>query len=429
MRTFYTLWVGQTVSSLGSRVSVFALGLWIFTLTGRVTDLALVGVSFGLSKVLFNLIAGALVDRVSRKLLLWLTDSLDALVTICYLLLWLNGNLQPWHIYSGAVFRGMLDIVQSLAYEALVSTSVPKEHYVRASAMQGLTWYSGNLVGPGLGALFYYWLGLGGVFMIDLATFAIGIATVLGTKIPEPLRALSVAKGALESGDSLAQRLYRRLKQVLFDMGAGFRVAMSSKALASLFWLRVVFLGFDGAANALTTPMILARTSNNGAILAAVGIASGIGGIAASLLISFWGGPKRRRLDGMLLSMVGAGLGKLLSASSQSAPGWIVGQGFASANFPLMVGTMKAIWLTRIEQNLVGRVAAARGIMGEGAFYLCTALAAPLADNLFEPRFAASSGPGAGIALLYMLAAAGMALCGVVGWFLPGLQEVETPNK
>jgi hypothetical protein len=194
---------------------------------------------------------------------------------------------------------------------------------------------------------------------------------------------------------------------------------------------------WDGVPNSIQQAMILTRTNSNAAILAAVSVASGIGGVTSALLITLSGGPKRQRVRGTLLGIAAAGFAKLGIGLSRSAPGWTLSQGIASSTFPLTTGSEQAIWLEKVDPALQGRVFATRQVMSQGAFYLSFALAAPLGDYVFEPALAhggwlvpavgwlMGSGPGVGLSFEIVLASCAMAATGLIGFFIPSLRHVE----
>src|SRR5688572_17173198 len=74
MRSFLIFWFGQFVSLLGTNMSRFALTIWAWELTGQATALALVAVFSFAPAVLVSPIAGAMVDRLPRKLMMMLSD-------------------------------------------------------------------------------------------------------------------------------------------------------------------------------------------------------------------------------------------------------------------------------------------------------------------------------------------------------------------
>src|ERR1044071_3740712 len=102
MPAFLTMWAGQTVSLLGSSLTSFALGVWVYQRTGSVTKFALIAFFASLPGLLVSPIAGALVDRWDRRRTLILSDSLAAVTSVILLvLLWDESRdlLEVWHIY------------------------------------------------------------------------------------------------------------------------------------------------------------------------------------------------------------------------------------------------------------------------------------------------------------------------------------------
>jgi MFS family permease len=435
MRTYGIVWLGQTISALGSRMSGFAVALWLFAQTHQATTLALVGLAYGIPTVLVNLFAGALVDRLDRKLLIWLSEAVGGGVAIAYLALLLAGHLQPWQIYTSSAIRGAFGILQSLAFSASVAVMVPKSQYVRTSAMDRFTNYAGNIIGPALGAAAYYAIGFQGVLLIDIATFGVSIATVLANRIPRPEPVASVELGA--PAETLAGRIARQLARWWASVSFGFRYTLGRPGLLALM-LAMAALNFcDGVPNAIQQAMVLTRTGNNAGILAAVGVSAGIGGVSSALILTIWGGPRRNRARITLLGITAAGLAKLGIGLSRAAPGWCLCQGTASSTFPLTTGAEQAIWLEKVDPALQGRVFATRMAVSQLAFYLSFAFAAPLGDYVFEPALARhgwlvpvvgwlmGSGPGVGYSFEIVLAAVAMAAGGAIGFLIPSLLHVE----
>ena len=118
----------------------FALMIWAYDLTGQATPLALLGAfTFG-ATILFSPVAGALVDRWNRKLVLLISDATAGLATLVVLGLYLAGVLQIWHLYVIGFLAGTFQAFQYPAYAAAITMMVPKEHYARASGLPELAW-------------------------------------------------------------------------------------------------------------------------------------------------------------------------------------------------------------------------------------------------------------------------------------------------
>ena len=99
MRAFFVMWIGQFVSLLGSAMTSFAIPIWVFGQTERVQELALVGLAFMLPLILMSPVAGTIVDRNNRKMMMIVSDLASGLTTIAVLALVLTDSLQIWHLY------------------------------------------------------------------------------------------------------------------------------------------------------------------------------------------------------------------------------------------------------------------------------------------------------------------------------------------
>ena len=106
MRGFTIIWLGQFTSMLGSSMTNFALTIWAWEETGTATALALTGLAFVLPNILVYPVAGALVDRWNRKLVMMLSDLAAGIGTIAILLLYTSDSLQIWHLYIIFTFMG-----------------------------------------------------------------------------------------------------------------------------------------------------------------------------------------------------------------------------------------------------------------------------------------------------------------------------------
>jgi MFS transporter, DHA3 family, macrolide efflux protein len=421
VRTFIIIWLGQMVSAIGSRMTVFALTLWAWKLTGSATTLALVSFFFLAPTIAIAPFAGVIVDRSNRKALIMLGDTVAGLSTLAILLLHLGGNLQIWHLYLIVAINGLFNQIQVLAYEVSIPMLVSKQHYTRAVSMGSLLGYGPEIVGPALAGVLYYVMGFTGILLIDLISFAIAIGTVWFVHIPQP---------------PMSEMGRQSRVGILHELGFGFRYIFARKSLLALLLLVSLFLFAHDIGDSLYSAMILARTGSNAQVLASLEAAAGVGGVTGGLLLSTWGGQKRRT-HGLLLGMVGAGLSKIVFGLSQTPLIWIPAQFCSSLNFPLMYSCDRAIWMTKVEPDLQGKVFATHTMLSRFTPAIGRLLAGPLADYVFEPAMKPNgalapifsgmfgSNPGAGMALLYVICALCMLLVGIGGYAFPALCNVE----
>ena len=163
MRGFTVVWVGQFVSMLGTFMSQFALTIWAWQTTGEATVLALTGLSFILPNILLYPVAGALVDRWNRKLVMMLSDLAAAVSTAVVLTLLLAGRLEIWHLYATGAFAGLFQAFQFPAYSAAISTMLHKDQYGRASGMLSLAQNTSGILGPVAAGILLTLVGISGL--------------------------------------------------------------------------------------------------------------------------------------------------------------------------------------------------------------------------------------------------------------------------
>ena len=120
MQAFTLVWFGQVVSLVGSAMTWFAFTIWAWQKTGQATALSTISFFAFLPTVLFTPLAGALVDRWNRKLVMMLSDFATALGTLTVLLLYSSGALQVWHLYLVSILAGFFTAFQYPAYNASV---------------------------------------------------------------------------------------------------------------------------------------------------------------------------------------------------------------------------------------------------------------------------------------------------------------------
>jgi MFS transporter, DHA3 family, macrolide efflux protein len=424
VRTFTILWLGQMVSAIGSSMTYFALTLWIWQRTESVSAIALITFCFQLPQIAVVLFSGILVDRVPRKLLLLLSDTVAAVGTLSVGILSAAQSLQPWHLYVIAAILGCFENIQSLTYATTVPLIVPKEHHTRAISMGSVVRSGSAILAPAFAGILYSSMGLLGITLIDLSTFIVAIATLLIIRIPK-LRVES------ESVNQAAN-----IKQTWQTITFGFRYIATQPALLTMIVTMSLFAFLNQIGETLYQPMILARTGGDTQVLGTVVAASGIGGVVGAVILSLWSGFNRRVL-GMLVGFIGTGISAFFMGVGQLPLIWIVAQCVASLFDPLVFSSYTAVWYAKVVPELQGRVFAADHLVGLVIESSANLVAGVLADQVFEPAVRSSqgvatvaksivgAGPGSGISLLYTIHAIGLLGLGVGGYAVRKLRDAE----
>ncbi len=423
MSGFLLIWAGQFLSYIGTGMTRFATIVWAYEITGQATALAMVGFFSFVPLIIMTPIAGALVDRWNRKLVTALADVGAGASTIVLLLLYLAGSLQVWHLMLAGALAGIFEAFQFPAFSASMSLMLKKEDYGRANGLLALAESASGIIAPLLAGVLLPFIGLAGVMTVDIVTFSLAVLAVVLVYIPQPPRS---AAGHEAGGSLLREAAY------------GF---LHIWRRASLLGLQLLFFFsnfFASLAMILLPAYILARTGNNSSQLGTVQAAFGVGGVAGGLLMSTWGGPKRR-VHGVLLGFIGSALlGQILLGMGTSLPMWLAGGFFAMLFIPILNGSNQAIWQAKVAPDVQGRVFSARRLIAQVSAPLAMVLGGLLADNVFEPMMRdpagglavaaarlVGSGPGAGMGLLFVITGVLGGLVGVAGYLVPVIRNAE----
>lgn len=366
MRGFTILWFGQIVSLLGSAMTWFAFTIWAWEKTGKASALATISFFAFLPTVLLTPVAGAFVDRWNRKLVMLLSDFAAALGTLIVLLIYTFGNLQIWHIYLVSILAGFFTAFQYPAYAAAVTMMLSKEDYPRATGMLGSARALSGILAPIFAAALLGPIGLSGIMLIDLATFLFAFATLILIHMPQPTQ----TETGLQSKGALWQ-----------EVSFGFRYI---KERHSLGWLTVLFMlsgVFLAIGATLMAPLVLSRTGNSESALAAVQSTGAVGGVAGGVILTVWGGTKRR-IHNVLTGGVGACLlGIVWLGLSGAVLFWAIGSFFFAFFEPFVEGGNLAIWQTKVEADIQGRVFSARQLLVQIPYLLGVLSAGYLAET------------------------------------------------
>ena len=420
-RIFGVVWIGQLVSNLGSAMTSFGLGIWVYQETGSATRLALIVLAARLPMLLVSPFAGALVDRWDRRWAMILADTGAAVGTLAIVLLLATGNLETWHLYLALSFSGAFAAFQFPAYGAATTLLVGKEHYARASGLLQLAGSIGRVAAPTVAAGVVVWFGLTPLFVFDFVTFLVAVGTLLLVRFPaaEP-----------------SERKGRGVRGLLLEAKEGLDFVLERRALFILMMSFVVVnfaFAFQGV---LLIPLLLNLTTEQMAgFIVSIG-AAGI--VAGSLGVSVWGGPKDR-IAGVYLPILAMGVGLILIGLRPGVGLVIAGILLLHLTHPVAGASSQSIWQSKVPPNLQGRVFAIRQVSAISAAPIAFLLAGTLADNVFEPAMAEAggvvgtvfgSGPGRGIGVMFVLAGVFVLLTVLVAWNHSRIRnlEMEVPD-
>jgi len=419
MVVFTAVWAGQLVSTLGSKLTSFALSVWIYEETGSPTQFTLAMLASALPYVALSPVAGVVADRWDRRRVMMLSDTGAAVGTAFVLGMLLTGNLQIWHVYLSAALNSAFSAFQWPAYSAATSLLVPKEHLGRAGGMSQIGEAISQLAGPAIAGTLFVTHGLQLVVLIDVATYLVALGTLLAVRFPKP--------GASEVGEATKGSFWK-------DAAFGWTYIRQRSGLMGLLVTFAIVNFFVNITYALYAPLILEITTPD--VLGYVESVGGLGMLAGTLLMSVWGGPKRR-IWGIYLSEMVLGLTTLLFGLRLTIPLIVTNNLFFYAAMPISTGCSQALWQTKVAHDIQGRVFAIRRMIAYSIIPLAYGLAGPLAERVFEPAMMdggvlaplfgplIGTGPGHGIALIFLICGALYVLAIQGVWLNPRIRRVE----
>lgn len=418
---FTIVWAGQIVSVLATFMTNFAITLWVYEKTEKATALALAQVFFITPFLLISPVAGVMVDRHNRKLMMMLSDLGAGLATVGLLVLQALGLLDIWHLYVANAIIGTFQAFQWPAYSAAITVMVPKEQYGRANGMMALVEAGPGVIAPLLAGAVWGFIGLTGIMLIDVVTFVLAIAALLVVAVPQPPVTEAGRRG---QGNILKEAWY------------GFQYIFERP---SLLGLQIVFLLGNlcsGLAMTLLAPMVLARTGQNAQIFSWVQSAGAIGGVVGGVLMSVWGGFKRR-VHGVLLGWLWLGVFNMLLGLGPHWLFWLTALFLAEAATPLVNSSNQAIWQAKVAPDVQGRVFSARRLIAWITNPLTPLIAGPLADFVLEPAMRpggaltpifgriVGTGPGTGMTLLIIFSGSLIILLALGSYLFRAVRDVE----
>jgi len=397
---FFTIWTGQAFSLLGSSLVQFALVWWLTQETHSATVLATATLMALLPGAFVSPIAGALVDRWNRRRVMIAADAIAALAIVALALLFYLDVARPWHIYVMMFIRSAAGQFHWPAMKASTSLMVPDEHLSRVEGLnQALSGFMGILAPP-LGALLIGVLPLQWVLAIDVVTAALAIASLGFIAVPQPRQAAPA-----DVKFSLWADLREGWRYVVGWPGL---LAIGAVAMALNFLLNPAFS---------LTPLLVMEHFQGGAFhLSGLESAMGVGMIAGGLILSMWGGFRKRVLTS-LAGLIGMGVGIIFIGLAPASAYWLaVGAMFwAGVMNPITNGPLFAIVQAKVAPEMQGRVFTFMQSASTFVSPLGMVVAGPVADWL-------------GVRVWYVAGGALCVLMGVAALLIPAVMRLEDDN-
>ena len=369
-RPFFIIWSGQTLSLVGSALVQFALIWWLTEEAGSATALATASLVGLLPQVILGPVIGTLIDRWRRRWTMAIADGAIALCTALLAALFWWGTIEPWHIYVLLFLRALGTAFHDPAMTASTSLMVPQEHLTRVAGLNQIRGSVTQMGGPVLGALLVTLFPIQGVLAIDILTALLAVVPLLFIDVPQSPVAESQATAPGRGWSSVIQ-----------ETRQGFHYLWSWRGLFILT-VSVSLIPFFGMPAVSLVPLLIKDHFVGGpAAWGWYSVLEHIGVLAAGLLLSAWGG-FRRRFVMLMASAILFGLGAIVQGlTPASSYGLFLAAtllaGFAAAIF---FASVRALMQSVIPPEIQGRVFSLQNSLLWSAGPLGLAIIGPLAD-------------------------------------------------
>ena len=186
-RDFVHLWTAETISQLGSQVSLLALPFVAITLLHATTFEvgALTAVEFA-PFLLFGLPAGAIVDRLRRRPVLVFCDLGRAVALATVPIAYAFDVLSYPQLLAVVFTTGSLTVFFDVAYQSILPALVERDQLADGNAKLEISRSAAQLAGPGVGGVLVQWIGAATAVVADAVSFVLSAVFIFGIRAPEP---------------------------------------------------------------------------------------------------------------------------------------------------------------------------------------------------------------------------------------------------
>jgi MFS family permease len=276
-RDYRVFFAGQAVALVGAWMQQVAQAWLVLSLTNSPLRLGLVGSLTFTPILLFAIVGGAVADRLPKRRLLVLTQSLLACQTLTLAVLIWTGHVAYWHVCVLAVVWGVANTLDLPARQSFVVELVGRADVGNAVALNSAAFNLARIIGPAVGGLLLARAGVAPAYFINGAAFVVVIGTLLlvrarGTPLPR-------------GGTSI-------LEEIRAGLGYARRTPRIMLVLALLFVISITVFNFSIYVPLFARNVLRRGPEGFGLLMASVGV----GAIGGALTLGALRAPSLRLL-------------------------------------------------------------------------------------------------------------------------------------
>jgi amino acid adenylation domain-containing protein len=413
---FLTIAASQLVSVVGSALTEFAVPLWIYITTGSIAKFALMAVVGLVPGLLTAPLAGAIIDRTSRRWIMLAGDTAAFATQLTFGgLLW-TGHLSVGVIYPLLACLSVALTFQRIAYASAVPQLVPKHYLGHAAGVLQLANGTAQILVPLFAVGLLAAIGLGGILALDVASYAVAIVVLLVVRFP-------------------ATMAWQRREPIMREILGGLRYSLGHRGFVGMLLFFVVLNVFLSPLFLMFSPLVLSFADLGD--VGRISFLSGVGTFIGALIMIVWGGPRRMRLRGVLLCTLALGCFCLVTGLRADLTVIAVGVCGMALWLTVLNGIYGTIVQVKVPQRFHGRVFAMNTLIAWSTLPIGFGLVAPYGAKLLDPLMAADgplagtlgaligTGPGRGIGLMYALFGVVIVVIALVAMRVPALARFD----
>jgi DHA3 family macrolide efflux protein-like MFS transporter len=403
-RNYLFFWSGQLFSLLGSMVVFFVITFWIADVYNDPIISAFASFLYILMMTICMPFAGVIADRINRKLLIIVVDSLQAYVTVLLIVIFYFGRADLWIVYLFISFRSVFQAFHVPTVNAIIPTMVPKNKLSRINGVNFLFTGVVQLLAPFMGALLLVFLSVFMIFWVDIITFFIALIPISLISIPS-VRQVNHTKE-------------KKVKSSFFkDFRLGLKTLKIIPGLVIMVILSMLLNFLIQPVNALLALFIMDVHGGGPGHIALAEITFTGGMIAGALITSIkknW----KNKIRVIFISIVIAFIGYMIFAIAPIGNYYFMGLGgiILGFNLPIINALFQTFLQTTVPVDKLGRVTSIDHTLSSAISPMGSLIAGPMALLL-------------GIPYLFFFSGFLGVLCTIGFWTFTNIRKVDIESK
>jgi MFS family permease len=420
-KKFLIIWLGELISNIGTGMTAFGLGVYVWQMTHSAVDVSLVEMAAFLPAILLCPAAGVLADRFDRRLLMLVGDIVSSFGLIALLVLINKGHIQLWQICLCVGFSSAFVALLDPAYKATITDLLTEDDYAKASGMMSIASSSKFLISPIIAGLILAASGMEMIITIDILTFVVTVVAIFTVR-----KSLAV-KSQIKSEMNF-----------LRDLKEGWLIIRKAKGVMQLIILVSLLMFYMGFIQVLSKPMILSFASEKTTGILQSIVACGM--MVSSIMIGS-GMLKKNYVNVMVASFIVSGIAMAGFGATTSIPVIIIFGFLFFASLPYATTCIDVLIRKCIDNDKQGRAWGIISLVSQLGFVIAYILAGVLADYVFNPALVdggvladtvgkiIGTGETRGIGLLIILAGLGLIITALFVSKSKSIREMDSRKE